>query len=146
MRQKATESREGPIQKKPTEAHSTKHHNSNGKIQRQREILKGSKRETGSNTQKSANKASSWFLYINTANQKGIARHITRNEKQSLQLRLPCPARLSIKMEGTTRNFPEKNKAKRILFHQTSIARHAKGTTLRRLIKTVREKGTKVQK
>ena len=40
---------ESPIQKEPKEAHFKIHHNSNGKITRQRENLKGRKGETGSN-------------------------------------------------------------------------------------------------
>ena len=47
---------EGPNQDEPKEAHSKTHYNQNGKIQRQRENLKGSKGKTASNLQGHSNK------------------------------------------------------------------------------------------
>ena len=61
---------------------------------------------------------------------------------RGLQPRLLYPARLSIKIEGQIRSFPDKKKSKRIQFHQTSSARDAKGTALRKGRKREREKNT----
>ena len=49
---------------------------------------------------------------------------------RDLQPRLRYPARLSIKMEGQIKS--RQKKSKRIHFHQTSSARDAKGTALRK--------------
>ena len=48
---------------------------------------------------------------------------------RGLQPRLLYPARLSIKMEGQIRSFPDKRSLKELL--QTSSARNAKGSALR---------------
>ena len=61
-----------------------------------------------------------------------MAKNIPSNENQGLQPRLLYPARLSIKIEGQMRSFPDKQKSKRIQLHQTSSARDAKGTALRK--------------
>ena len=58
------------------------------------------------------------------------------------QARLLYPARLSIKIEGQIKSFPEKKKSKRIQFHQTSSARDAKGTALRKGRKRERQRNT----
>ena len=50
---------DSPNQEEPKAAHGNTHHNQNGKIPRQRENLKGSKRETRSNILGSPDKASS---------------------------------------------------------------------------------------
>ena len=60
-----------------------------------------------------------------------------------LQPRLLYLARLSFKMEGKIKNFPDK-KAERVHLYQTSTARDAKGTALRRLRK--RERRTQLQR
>ena len=67
-------------------------------------------------------------------------------KRKGLQPTILYPARLSIKMEGEIRSFPEKKNPERIHLLQTSTARDAKGTALRRGRKTVREKGTKVHR
>ena len=59
---------------------------------------------------------------------------------RGLQPRLLYPARLSIKIEGQIKSFPEKKESKRIQFHQTSSARDAKGTALRKGRKRERER------
>ena len=62
---------------------------------------------------------------------------------RGLQKRLLYPARLSIKIEGQIRSFPEKKKkSKRIYLHQTSSARDAKGTALRKGRKRERQRNT----
>ena len=61
---------------------------------------------------------------------------------RGLQPRLLYPARLSIKIEGQIKNFPDKKKSKRIYLHQTSSARDAKGTALWKRRKRERERNT----
>ena len=46
---------------------------------------------------------------------------------RDLQPRLLYPAKLSIKIEGQMRSFPEKKKSKRAYLHQTSSAGKLKG-------------------
>ena len=64
---------------------------------------------------------------------------------RGLQPRLLYPARLSIKMEGQVKSFPEKKKPQRIYLQQTSSKRDVKGFALRTRTKTVKERGTQVQ-
>ena len=76
-----------------------------------------------------------------------MARNIPSNKRQRPVPRLLYPERLSFKMEGEIRCFPDKRKrAERIYLHQTNIARDAKGTALRKGRKTERQRGTQVQK
>ena len=65
---------------------------------------------------------------------------------RGLQPRLLYPARHSVKIEGQIKNFPEKKKSKRMYLHQTSSARDAKGTALRKGRKRERERNTGVKK
>ena len=58
------------------------------------------------------------------------------------QPRLLYQARLSVKIEGQIKNFPEKKKSKRMYLHQTSSARDAKGTALRKGRKRERQRNT----
>ena len=60
-----------------------------------------------------------------------MAGNIPSMKSKGLQVRQLYPSRLSFKMEGEIMYYPEK-KAKGIHFHQTSIAKDAKGTALRR--------------
>ena len=53
-------------------------------------------------------------------------------KNKGLQPRLLYPARLSIKLEGQIRSFPEKKEVESLHLHQTSTAIYAKGTALRR--------------
>ena len=64
---------------------------------------------------------------------------------RGLQPRLLYMARLSIKTEGQINSFPEK-KSKRIHLHQTSSARHANGTAIRKGTKRERERNTGMKK
>ena len=57
------------------------------------------------------------------------------------QPRLLYPARISIKIEAK-KEFPRQKKSKRIHFHQTSSARDAKGTAVRKGRKRERERTT----
>ena len=60
---------------------------------------------------------------------------------RGLQPRLLYTARLSIKRRPN-KEFLRKKKSKRIHFHQTSSARHAKGTALRKGRKRERQRNT----
>ena len=60
---------------------------------------------------------------------------------RGLQPRLIHPARLSIKIEGQIK-FPKQKKSKRIQLLQTSSARDAKGTALRKGRKRERQRNT----
>ena len=59
-----------------------------------------------------------------------------------MQPRLLYPARLSIKIEDQIKSFPDKKKSKSIQLHQTSSARDAKGTALRKGRKRERQRNT----
>ena len=61
---------------------------------------------------------------------------------RGLQPSLQYPATLSIKIEGQIKSFPQKNTPKRIHLHQTSSARDAKGTALRKGRKRERQRNT----
>ena len=51
---------------------------------------------------------------------------------KNLQPRLLNPARISFRLDGEIKTFTEKQKAKRIQHHQTSLTTNAKGTPLGR--------------
>ena len=54
-------------------------------------------------------------------------------KSKELQPRLLYPARLSFKIKGETRSFPDKKKLKELVhYHQSSIIRNDKGSSLRR--------------
>ena len=69
-------------------------------------------------------------------------KNIPSNENQRPATKTTLPTRLSIKIEGQIKSFPEKKKSKRIHFHQTSSARDAKGTALRKRRKRERKRKT----
>ena len=69
-----------------------------------------------------------------------MAKNIPSNENQRPATKAIYPARLSIKIEGQIRSFPDKKKSKRIQLHQTSSARDAKGTALRKGTKREKER------
>ena len=74
-----------------------------------------------------------------------MANNILRMTTRGLQPRLLYPARLSIKIEGQIKGLPDK-KTKRIHVHQTSSARDAKGTALRKGRKRERQRNTGINK
>ena len=47
---------------------------------------------------------------------------------ENLQLRLLFPARISFKIDGEMKSFPDKQKFKRIQYHQTSFTTNVKWT------------------
>ena len=63
---------------------------------------------------------------------------------RGLQPTLLYPARLSIKIQGQIRSFPDKRSLKEYL-HQTSFARDAKGAAVRKGRKREKERRTQVE-
>ena len=61
-------------------------------------------------------------------------------KSKGLQPRLLYPQRLSVKMEGEKRSFPEEKWAEKIHLTQTNTATYAKGNALRKGRKRVRER------
>ena len=69
-----------------------------------------------------------------------MAKNIPSKENQRPATKTTFPARLSIKIEGQIKSFPDKRSLKEYIhFHQTSSARDAKGTALRKGRKRVIE-------
>ena len=66
-------------------------------------------------------------------------------KSKGLQLKLLYSAKLSIKMEGQIRSFPDKRRLKGYTSTKTAFAKYAKETTIRSERKRVRERGTQVQ-
>ena len=89
--------------------------------------LKGSKRETASNIQGSPNKAISRFLNRNIISQKGPAQNIPNAEKQGPATKLLYPARLSIKMEGEVKSFPDIRRLKEYTSPKPALQNMLKG-------------------
>ena len=65
-------------------------------------------------------------------------------KNKGLQPRLLYLARLSIKIEGQMRRFPDKRRVKKYTSTKTNTARYAKETALRKGRKIVREGGIQV--
>nr|KAF6360231.1 hypothetical protein mMyoMyo1_011177 [Myotis myotis] len=61
-------------------------------------------------------------------------------QSKGLNPRILYPARLSFKLEGEIRSFTDKKKAKGVYHHQASNARNAKGTGVKRRIKSPERK------
>ena len=122
--------KEDPNQDQPKEVHSKIHYNQNGNIQRQTENLKGSKGEIAGNIQ------GSWLLKTNITSQSDWQKIFQVMKSKDLQPKLLCWAKLSFKMEGKIKSFPDqkkkKKKAKRVHLHRVNTARDAKRMALRR--------------
>ena len=69
-----------------------------------------------------------------------MAKNIPNNENHRPATKLLYPARLSIKIEGQIRGFPDKRSLKDTYLHQTSSARDAKCTALRKGRKRKRQR------
>ena len=61
-----------------------------------------------------------------------MAKSIPSNENQGPATKTTLPSRALIQDRRPNQEFPRQKKSKRIHFHQTSSARDAKGTTLRK--------------
>ena len=64
-------------------------------------------------------------------------------QSKGLNPRILYPARLSFKIEGGTRSFTDKKRAKRVYHYQASNARNAKGTAVKKKRKARRNTNTK---
>ena len=105
-------STEGPNQEEPKEVHYKTHHNQKGKIQIQRENLKAAREK-----QKVTYKGAPVKLAVDFSTETIQARRKWQEifqvlKSKDLQARLLYPARLSIKMEGEIRSFPDKRRLK----------------------------------
>ena len=75
-----------------------------------------------------------------------MAKNIPSNENQRPATKTTLPSKALNQDRRPNKEFPTQKKSKRIYLHQTSFARDAKGTTLRKRRKRKRERGTQVQK
>ena len=71
-----------------------------------------------------------------------MAKIIPRNEKQRPETKSTLPSKALNQDRRPNKEFPRKKKSKRIHFHQTSSARDAKGTALRKVRKRERQRNT----
>ena len=75
-----------------------------------------------------------------------MARNSPSNENQRPATKATLPSKALNQDRRPNKEFTRQQKSKRIQLHQTSSARDAKGTALRRGRKTVGGKRTKVQR
>ena len=109
MREKVTQIQETqrvPIKRNPKNPTPRHIIIKNGKIPTQREILKGSKRETGSNIRGALIRLAADFSTETLQASREWQKIFQVTKNKGLQPRLLYPARLSIKMEGQIRSFP----------------------------------------
>ena len=71
-----------------------------------------------------------------------MAKNIQRNENQRPATKTTLPSKALNQDRRPNKEFPRQKNSKRIHFHQTSSARDAKGTALRKGRKTERERKT----
>ena len=71
-----------------------------------------------------------------------MAKNIHSNEKQRSATKATIPSKALDQDRRPNKEFPRQKKSKRIHFHQTSSARDAKGTALRKGRKRERERNT----
>ena len=68
-----------------------------------------------------------------------MAKNIPRNENQRPATKMTLPSKALNQDRRSSKQFPKQKKSKRIHFHQSCIARDAKGTALRKGRKVERE-------
>ena len=71
-----------------------------------------------------------------------MAKNIPSNENQRPTTKATLPSKGLNQDRRSNKEFPRQKKSKRIHFHQTSAARDAKGTALRKGRKRERERNT----
>ena len=71
-----------------------------------------------------------------------MARNIPSNENHKPATKATLPSKAFNQVRRTNKEHPRKKKSKRIHLHQTSSARDAKGTALRKGRKRERERNT----
>ena len=74
-----------------------------------------------------------------------MAKNIPRNENQRPATKATLPSK-ALNQDRPNKEFPRQKKSKRIHFHQTSSARDAKGTALRKGKKRETERNTGIKK
>ena len=77
---------------------------------------------------------------MNAPSQKGMARNIPSNENQRPATKTTLPSKALDQDRKPNEEFPRQKMSKRIQLHQTSSARDAKGTALRKGRKRQRER------
>ena len=80
------------------------------------------------------------------SSQRRMAKNIPSNENQRPATKTTLPSTALNQNRRPNKEFPRQKKSKRIYLHQTSSARDAKGTALRKGRKRERERETQVQK
>ena len=75
-----------------------------------------------------------------------MAKNIPSNEKQRPATKTTLPRKALNQDRRLNKDFPKENKPKRIHFHQTSSARGAEGTALRKGRKRERQRNTGMKK
>ena len=71
-----------------------------------------------------------------------MARNIPRSENQRPAIKATLPSKALNQDRRPNKEFPRQKKSKRVHFYQTSSARDAKGTALRKGRKRERERNT----
>ena len=75
-----------------------------------------------------------------------MTKNIPSNENQRPATKATLPSKALNQDRRPNKEFPRQKKSKRIHLHQTSTARDAKGTALRKERKREKERRTQVQK
>ena len=75
-----------------------------------------------------------------------MARNIPSSENERPATKATLPSKALNQDRRPNKELPRQKKSKRICFHQTSSARDAKGTALRKERKRVRQRRTQVLK
>ena len=91
--------------------------------------LKSSKKKAVSYLQGSSHKTVSSFLKRNFAGQKGLARNSGSQERQGPIPRLCYPAKLSFRIEGQIKSFPDKKRLKEFMIIKPLLYEMLKGTS-----------------
>ena len=85
-------------------------------------------------------------LSMETPSQKRMAKNIPSTENQRPATKATLPSEALNQDRRTNKELPRQKKTKRIHLHQTSSARDAKGTALRKRKKRERERNTDMKK
>ena len=97
------------------------------KIKDKERILKAARERETSYLQRSSHKPISLFLKRNLASKKGLERLFKVMKGKDLDPRLLYPAKLSFKMEGQIKCFPDKVKLKEFIFTKPLLYEMLKG-------------------
>ena len=82
--------------------------------------------------QGNSHQAISWFLNRNSTSQKGMAGYIQSDENKGPTTKNNLLSKTLFRFDGEIKSFTDKQKLKRIHYHQTSFTTNAKGTSLDR--------------